>query len=282
MPDLAADWDVGMSTLQISEQSTARATNALIDAVAADRWRDLNLTFQKAPGDENWTVRASDFTGIARLDVGGAPVHLKVDPKVEGLDLFFLADWAYGTKSVGKKLTDARANLAALRPEPAACLLGWYVAEVLTFATRWLRRGYVVREEDRIGRVRGRIDAARYLSRSLSQARPHVIPARFTEPTHTRQSTGISRRVFDRLQYSRGQFPWKPRALLSTSSCDEPLQCSPELPTFRLAPKMRAGSTSPGLSVTTPRSFGSQPLFWKAPTSRRRSADMRKTRSCGR
>ena len=184
MPDAAADWDVGMPTLLIAEQSTARATNALIEAVPANRWQDLNLTFQKAPGDEDWTVRAADFTGIARVDVEGVPVHLKVTPKIQGLDLFFLADWAYGSKSVGKKLTDARANLAALRSEPAACLLGWYVAEVLAFATRWLRRGYVVREEDLIGRVRGRIDVARYLNRSLAQARPHVIPARFTEPTH--------------------------------------------------------------------------------------------------
>ncbi|WP_223585607.1 McrC family protein [Microbacterium sp. OVT16B] len=180
----SADWDVGKPTLEIAEQSTARATTALIEAVPAERWQDLNLSFQKAPGDEDWTVRSADFTGIARLDVNGEPVHLRVTPKISGLDLFFLADWAFGTKSVGKKLKDARANLAAMRPEPAACLLGWYVAEVLSFATRWLRRGYVVREEDLIGRVRGRIDVARYLRHSLAGARPHVIPARFTEPTH--------------------------------------------------------------------------------------------------
>ncbi|KJL45765.1 5-methylcytosine restriction system specificity protein McrC [Microbacterium trichothecenolyticum] len=185
MPEVAAaDWDVGKPILEIAEQSTTRATDALIAAVPAERWQDLNLTFQKAPGDQDWTVRAADFTGIARLEINGAPVHLRVTPKIADLDLFFLADWAYGTKSVGKKLKDARANLAALRPEPAACLLGWYVAEVLSFATRWLRRGYVVREEDLVGRVRGRIDVARYLNWSLAQARPHVIPARFTEPTH--------------------------------------------------------------------------------------------------
>ncbi|WP_040167729.1 5-methylcytosine restriction system specificity protein McrC [Microbacterium gorillae] len=185
MPDVpSADWDIGAPTLEIAEQSTARATDALIKAVPPERWQDLNLSFQKAPGDETWTVRSSDFTGIARLDVNGAPVHLRVMPKIGGLDLFFLADWAFGTKSVGRKLKDARASLAAMRSEPAACLLGWYVAEVLSFATRWLRRGYMVREEDLIGRVRGRIDVARYLSRSLAQARPHVVPARFTEPTH--------------------------------------------------------------------------------------------------
>ncbi|QJU56257.1 hypothetical protein SCB71_21175 (plasmid) [Herbiconiux sp. KACC 21604] len=180
----AADWDIGEPLLEIVEQSTTRATDQLVSSVSPGRWEELSLTFQKAPGDDDWTVRAADFTGIARLDIAGEPVHLRVTPKIEGLDLFFLADWAYGTQSVGKKLKDARANLAALRAEPAACLLGWYVAEVLAFATRWLRRGYVVREEDLVGRVRGRIDVARYLSRSVAQARPHVIPARFTEPSH--------------------------------------------------------------------------------------------------
>ncbi|MET3564710.1 5-methylcytosine-specific restriction enzyme subunit McrC [Leifsonia sp. 563] len=179
----AADWFVGKPILEIVEQSTVRATDALVASIASDRWQDLNLSFQKTPGDADWLVRASDFTGIARLNIHGDPVHLRVSPKIDGLDLFFLADWAYGTQSVGKKLKDARANLAALRSEPAACLLGWYVAEVLTFATRWLRRGYVVREEDLVGRVRGRIDVARYLSRSVAQGRPHVIPARFTEPS---------------------------------------------------------------------------------------------------
>ncbi|MBY6676537.1 hypothetical protein HQ314_06385 [Rhodococcus sp. BP-332] len=181
---MTATWDLGAPVLEIAEQSTARATDELVAAVSEERWKELSLSFQKAPGDCEWTVRSADFTGIARLDVAGEPVHLRVTPKINGLDLFFLADWAYGTQSVGKKLKDARANLAALRSEPAACLLGWYVAEVLTFATRWLRRGYVVREEDLVGRVRGRIDVARYLSRSVAQARPHVIPARFTEPSH--------------------------------------------------------------------------------------------------
>lgn len=186
MTDLASagGWDVGKPILEIVEQSTTRATDALVRAVTPARWQDLNLTFQKTPGDDDWMVRAADFTGIARLDIAGEPVHLRVTPKIDGLDLFFLSDWAYGTQSVGKKLIDARANLAALRSEPAACLLGWYVAEVLAFATRWLRRGYVVREEDLVGRVRGRIDISRYLGRSVAQAQAHVIPARFTEPSH--------------------------------------------------------------------------------------------------
>lgn len=177
-------WDLGVPVLEIAEQSTARATDGLVAAVCEARWKELSLSLHKAPGDCNWTVRSADFTGIARLDVAGKPVHLRVTPKIDDLDLFFLADWAYGTQSVGKRLKDARANLAALRSEPAACLLGWYVAEVLAFATRWLRRGYVVSEDDLVGRVRGSIDVARYLSRSVAQARPHVVPSRFTEPSH--------------------------------------------------------------------------------------------------
>lgn len=186
MADLttAACWDIGDPALRIVEQSTALATNELIGAVAVDRWKNFNLSVRKAPGEEHWTVRAGDFAGVARIDIAGMPVHLHVTPKIEGLDLFFLADWAYGTQSAGKKLKDARANLAALRTEPAACLLGWYVVEVLTFATRWLRRGYVIREEDLASRIRGRVDVARYLSRSVAQARPHLIPSRFTEASH--------------------------------------------------------------------------------------------------
>lgn len=186
MPETADSkvWDVGAPLLEIAEQSTARATDDLVQAISEERWKELALTFRKSPGDSYWTVRSADFTGIAKLDIAGEPVHLRVTPKIDGLDLFFLADWAYGTRSVGKKLQGTRANLAAMRSEPAACLLGWYVAEVLSFATRWLRRGYVVREEELVGRVRGRIDVARYLGRSVAQARPHVIPARFTEPSH--------------------------------------------------------------------------------------------------
>lgn len=184
------EWDLGIPVLEILEQSTVRATDELVAAVNEERWKELSLSFRKSPGDSHWTVRSTDFTGIARLDIPGSPAHLRVSPKIECLDLFFLADWAYGTNSVGKKLKDARANLAALRSEPAACILGWYVAEVLTFSTRWLRRGYVVREEDLVGRVRGRIDVARYFSRSVAQVRPHVIPARFSEPS---QDTAVNR-----------------------------------------------------------------------------------------
>lgn len=177
-------WDLGEPLLEIGEQSTAQATDALVTAVSEERWKELGLTFRKTPGDFTWMVRSSDVAGIARLDLAGESVHLRVNPKVEGLDLFFLADWAYGTGSFGTKPKDTRVNLAAVRPEPAACLLGWYVSEVLDFATRWLRRGYVVHEEELIGRVRGRINVARYIGRSLSQARPHIIPARFTQPSH--------------------------------------------------------------------------------------------------
>lgn len=180
----AGRWDVDSAVLEIVEQSTTKASAELVDAIHPNRWSELSLSVSRTPGDEEWTVRAADFAGIARIDIDGRSTPLRVLPKISGLDLFFLADWAYGTQSVGKKLKEARANLAALRAEPAACLLGWYVVEVLSFATRWLRRGYVTREEELTGRVRGRILVSKYLSQSVAQARPHVIPARFTEPSH--------------------------------------------------------------------------------------------------
>lgn len=64
-------------------------------------------------------VHSADLTGIARLDIAGDQVHLRVTPKIQSLDLFFLADWAYGSQRVGKKLKDTRASLDARRSEPA-------------------------------------------------------------------------------------------------------------------------------------------------------------------
>ncbi|MCA5894310.1 McrC family protein [Isoptericola sp. NEAU-Y5] len=177
-------WDLGQPVLEMREQSEVRATAELVAAVSPATWERLGLVVRRSPGDTYWIVRSSDLAGVVRLDVRSTHVHLRIQPKLVDLDLFFLADWAFGSQKSGRAFSDARAELQALRAEPAACLLGWYIAEMVAFATRWTRRGYVVRHEDLVGRVRGHIDVARYAAMSLAQARPHVIPARFTEPSH--------------------------------------------------------------------------------------------------
>lgn len=183
-PTYPARWDVGQPVLEMREQSTVRASDDLVAVIPAGTWEMLGLVVRRAPGELDWIVRSSDLAGVTRLDVDGSPIHVRISPKLPDLDLFFLADWAFGSARTGRALLDGRAELAALRSEPAACLLGWYMAEVISFANRWIRRGYVTRTEDLTGRVRGGVDIPRYVTRSIAQARPHVIPCRFAEPSH--------------------------------------------------------------------------------------------------
>jgi 5-methylcytosine-specific restriction enzyme subunit McrC len=168
----------------MQEQSTVSASNALIEAFPDHLWEPLGLSVSRSPNDETWTVRASDRVGILRVNIAGTSTQLRVTPKLPGLDLLFLADWAYGSTSTANKIIQGRAELDALRTDPAACLLAWYLAEAVAFATRWVRRGYVSRAEDLVGRVRGQIDVARYVRGPLASSRPHVIPCNFTEPSH--------------------------------------------------------------------------------------------------
>lgn len=180
----AETWDLSRADLWVREQATVRASDAFVAEFPSQLWEPLGLTVARPPGDPSWTIRASDRVGLVRVDVAGTQAQLRVTPKLPDLDLFFLADWAYGSTSTAKRLLDGRAELDAIRSEPAACLLAWYLAEAVAFATRWVRRGYISRDQDLVGRVRGRIDVARYVSRSLTSAQPHVVPCHFFEPSH--------------------------------------------------------------------------------------------------
>lgn len=179
-----AEWTLGASTLQVREQGVATADDRLVSQVGIDTWNQLGITVRRRPQDNNWTIRSSDVVGVAQLTIAGKRSHVQILPKINGLDLFFLADWAYGTAAAVRPLPGERAHLDAVRDEPAACLLGWYVRELSRFASRWIRRGYESREEDLLGRVRGRVNMQRYIARSLALGRAHVVPSRFAEASH--------------------------------------------------------------------------------------------------
>ncbi|MFD4993959.1 hypothetical protein ACFWH7_16635 [Cellulosimicrobium cellulans] len=183
VPVAADRWDAGSTDLHVREQGTTSATEEFVASFPQHLWEPLGIKATRTPGQPDWTIRASDRVGIMRVDVGGTAAHIRITPKLPDLDLFFLADWAYGSSSTTKSLLSGRAELDAVRSEPAACLLAWYLAEAVAFATRWVRRGYVTREEELVGRVRGRIDTTRYIRNSLASARPHVVPCRYTEPS---------------------------------------------------------------------------------------------------
>lgn len=179
----AAVWDVGDRLLRVREQGTTQASDDLVSLVAPSSWAELGLTVRRTAGDSLWTVAASQLAGAARLRVGQHSVNVEIRPKLEGLDLFFLADWAYNLTDRNRAARQDMAQLGVSRSEPAACLLSWYLQALTEFATRWLRRGYLTVEDDLVSRVRGRILVPRYVQRSLSQARNHVISCRYAEPT---------------------------------------------------------------------------------------------------
>lgn len=179
----AARWRLGDAELCVREQDTVLADDALIASVNGELWEQLGFAVRRRPGDPDWRVRTSQFVGIVRLRIGDDQVHLRILPKIDDLDLFFLADWAYTSDRAGR-MTSERAALDPVRDDPAACLLGWYINELTRFATRWLRRGYLFREEELAGRIRGRVQVGRYVSGSLARGRAQVIPCHYAEPSH--------------------------------------------------------------------------------------------------
>lgn len=54
-----------------------------------------------------------------------------------------------------------------------------YLKSLHELVQRHLRRGFVTREEDLRGRVRGQIALGRYAARSLARAHPEIVPCRF-------------------------------------------------------------------------------------------------------
>lgn len=176
-------WDIGTPVLRIREQGSVHATSALVDQIKASTWNQLGLTVRRAPSDNLWTVAASQFAGVSRLRAGADLLSIEIIPKLDGLDLFFLADWAYDVSDRNQAGRQQSAAVDVLRSDPAACLLSWYMQALTDFATRWLRRGYRTIEDDLQSRVRGRILLPRYAQHSLARGRDHVIACRFAEPT---------------------------------------------------------------------------------------------------
>lgn len=180
-PDGPPTWSTTDEVLRIREHGKVTASDELIAQVDQSAWAELGISVRRAPADPYWTVSASQYAGVARLQTSGNRLaHIEITPKIDDLDLFFLADWAYSATGAAHRSTPA--DLDVLRTDPAACVLGWYLQTLIDFATRWIRRGYVLREEDLVARVRGRVLVDRY-ARSLAVARAHVIPCRYAEPT---------------------------------------------------------------------------------------------------
>ena len=154
----------------------------LVDDVDAELWPRLRLTASRQAGQADWTVSADQHVGVARLRVGTRDVPLSIRPKLP-VDVFLLADYAFGGGSDRNVLVDRRlqADLAAIRTDPAACLIAWLLADIERFARRHLRRTYLFRREVLEGELRERLLLDDYVSDHLAQGLPQEVPCEFPD-----------------------------------------------------------------------------------------------------
>jgi 5-methylcytosine-specific restriction enzyme subunit McrC len=179
-------WQPSSEQLEIREQGRALADQALVREAEPGSWERLRLTLSGSPGRSDWTVRASQFVGSARLALDGRTLPLEIQPKLPA-DVFFLAERAFGTKERNAVVDrHLRADLAAIRRDPTACLIAWFLADVEAFALRYLRRGYEMRREVLEGGLRERLLLEEYVAGGLGEGRPQEVPCEF--PTLTRDT----------------------------------------------------------------------------------------------
>lgn len=173
-----------VEVLTLSEYGESVIDNDLAQLVDSEFWAALGITLSKQPGDVGWKVKADSLSGIARAKTRDLDLTVRIEPKLAGADLVFLADYAYGQRGDALRRPDAaRVGVDSQHDDPIATLLIWYVKSVNVFATRWLRRSYRSRRVTLDSRVRGRVLIGPYMARSLTSGRANEIPCVVTERT---------------------------------------------------------------------------------------------------
>lgn len=171
-------------TVDVRERGKVPVPDAIVDAVNTDFWAGADCKVSRSAGDTGWTLTAGDSVGAARIVTANGDVTLRVLPKLETADPFFLADYAYEQQHDPLRfLAFDDVGLEAIRRDPTACLLVWHAKAIRKFASRWLRRDY--RKIDRAfqGKVKGRILVSPYVSHHLSVGDAATVPCRVQERT---------------------------------------------------------------------------------------------------
>ena len=175
---------IRVEVLTLSEYGESVIDNDLAQLVDEEFWAALGVSVTRQPGDVGWKVKADSLSGIARTKTRELDLTVRIEPKLAGADLVFLADYAYGQRGDALRRPDAaRVGVDSQHNDPIATLLIWYVKSVSDFATRWLRRSYRSRRMILDGRVRGRVLIGPYMARSLTSGRANEIPCVVTERT---------------------------------------------------------------------------------------------------
>lgn len=175
---------IRVEVLTLREYGESVIDNDLAQLVDEGFWNALGITVSKQPSDAGWKVKADALSGIARAKTRELDLTVRIEPKLAGADLVFLADYAYGQRGNALRRPDAaRVGVDSHYNDPIATLLIWYVKSVSDFATRWLRRSYRSRRVTLDSRVRGRVLIGSYVTRSLTSGRANEIPCVVTERT---------------------------------------------------------------------------------------------------
>jgi len=200
-------WLASNVVLEAAEHETVLAEQAVIDLLEPDAWQGFGFTVGRdlrTPAG-HWKVAADRYVGVARIGRSSAGKHVRVNPKIDA-DIFFLADYAFGSERDLLADEELRADLAVLRDEPAACFLAWFLAETQSFIDRWLRRDYVLRREVFESRIRGRLLVGEYAGRFIASGQAHRTPCQFFDLTQDnlpnqilkaaiRQTAGLAARL---------------------------------------------------------------------------------------
>lgn len=196
-------WRLTDQLLEIREGEQREAEAQLAQLYEAE-WKDLGFQVIRRLGDnqDTWHMRVDRWAGVVRLPErdGHAP-QLKINPKIEGVDLFFLADYAFGSEGRDRaSRLRLQALLDSVREEPAAQLLAWFLAELDTFIHRHLRRDYVIQREVFEGRIRGRLLLSDYLQRHVASGQSHQAPCQFFDFTRDNLANQILKRTLRELR----------------------------------------------------------------------------------
>lgn len=188
-----------MHNIQVREHGKVSVPESVVGAVPADFWKGADCTVSRSGLHDEWTLKAGNNVGVARIRTPAADVVLQVKPKLDTADIFLMADYAYGQRHDPLVLLDRDdVGLEAVLRDPTACLLVWHARSIRQFAARWLRRDYQTRAQVLDGKVKGKILVGRYVSAHLAVGDAARIPCRVQERT---QDTANNRLLKAGLRY---------------------------------------------------------------------------------
>jgi 5-methylcytosine-specific restriction enzyme subunit McrC len=178
--------------LVLHENETQLVPNEIASTLSAEEWARFGISVTRRLDDSEdvWRISPGGLVGLAEY----ANIRLQIDPKLDA-DIFFLADWAFGrTRDVVRDL-NLTARVDALRRDPTATILSWYLDSLEHFVVRWLRRSSELREDVLTGRVRGRVLTTEYARRHVAVGEPHRIPCEYLEHSSDTLQNRILRRT---------------------------------------------------------------------------------------